>query len=91
MIPSNIPGHSRWTSHKHCCVPSLCLPLVQHVEEPVAHGVVDLDFAAVCTKSFDEGELLVCDRPVDGLSWSPQGRPLQADALRELVVVVDVS
>ena len=36
---------------------------------------------------FDVGQLLVCERPVDGFSWSPPGRALQADALRELVVV----
>ena len=41
-------------------------------------------------RSFNVGELLVCERPVDGFSWSPPGRALQADALRELVVVQDV-
>ena len=42
------------------------------------------------TGSFGVGELLVCERPVDGFSWSPTGRALQADALRELVAVHDV-
>ena len=32
----------------------------------------------------------MCERPVDGFSWSPPGRALQADALRELVAVHDV-
>ena len=36
------------------------------------------------------GELLVCERPVDGFSWSPPGRALQADAVWELVVLEDV-
>ena len=36
------------------------------------------------------GELLVCERPVGGFSWSPPGRALQADAVWELVVVQDV-
>ena len=40
--------------------------------------------------SLDVGELLVCERPVDGFSWSPPGRALQADAVWELVVVQDV-
>ena len=42
------------------------------------------------TRRLDDGELLVCERPVDGFSWSPPGRGLQADALRELVAVHDV-
>ena len=42
------------------------------------------------TRRLDVGELLVCERLVDGFSWSPPGRALQADALRELVVVHDV-
>ena len=86
-------------------VPSpLSLPLVQHVEEPVAGDRVDLDLAALgsaavglvfnecsnCTGSLDVGELLVCERPVDGFSWSPPGRALQADTMRKLVVVEDV-
>ena len=40
--------------------------------------------------SADAGHLLVCERPVDGFSWSPPGRALQAHALRELVAVHDV-
>ena len=36
------------------------------------------------------GELLVCERPVDGFSWSPPGRALQADTMRKLVVLEDV-
>ena len=35
-------------------------------------------------------ELLVCERPVDGFSWSPPDRALQADTMRKLVVVHDV-
>ena len=85
-------------------VPSpLGLPLVQHVEEPVA-GNGDVDLTALrctaaglvfngrggSTRRLDLGELLVCERPVDGFSWSPPGWALQADALRELVVVHDV-
>ena len=81
-------------------------PLVQHVEEPVAGDGVDVHLAALrctaaglvfdgrggrsSTKRLDAGELLVCERPVDGLSWSPPGRALQADAPWELVVVHDV-
>ena len=42
------------------------------------------------TGSADASELLVCERPVDGFSWSPPVRALHADALRELVVVQDV-
>ena len=42
------------------------------------------------TGSLGAGELLVCERPVDGFSWSPPGRPLQADTMRKLVVVEDV-
>ena len=42
------------------------------------------------TRRLDVGELLVCERPVDGFAWSPSGRALQADALWELVVVHDV-
>ena len=85
---------------------SFCLPLVQHVEEPVAGNGVDVDLAALrCTNAglvfngrggrgsarcLDVGELLVCERPVDAFSWSPPDRALQADALRKLVVVHDV-
>ena len=36
------------------------------------------------------GELLVCERPVDGFSWSPPGPALQADTMRKLMVVEDV-
>ena len=36
------------------------------------------------------GELLVCELPVDGFSWSPPGRALQADAVWELVELEDV-
>ena len=84
----------------------LGLPLVHHVEKPVAGDGVDVDLAALgtaaaglvfndCdggggTRRLDVGELLVCERPVDGFSWSPPGRALQADALRELVAVHDV-
>ena len=76
-------------------------PLVQHVEEPVAGDGVDVDLAAIRTTaglvfsecggtgSPDVGELLMCER-VDGFSWSPPGRALQADTMRELVVVEDV-
>ena len=42
------------------------------------------------TGSFDVGELLVCERPVDGFSWSPPGWALQADTMQKLVVVEDV-
>ena len=42
------------------------------------------------TGSLDVGELLVCERPVDGLSWSPPGRALQADTMWKLVVLEDV-
>ena len=31
-----------------CAPPPFCLPLVQHVEEPVVHDGVDLEFAAFC-------------------------------------------
>ena len=101
LIPSNTPGHRRWASH----VPSpFCLPLVQLVEEPVAGDGIDVGLAALGstaaglvidgrgggTRRLDVGELLVCERPVDGFAWSPPGRALQADALRELVVVHDV-
>ena len=90
----------------------LGLPLVHHVEEPVAGDGIDVDLAALrfaaaglvfnersgwggwggCggTKSFDVGELLARERPVDCFYWSPPGQALQADALRELVVVHDV-
>ena len=36
------------------------------------------------------GEPLVCERPVDGFSWSPPRRALQADTMRKLVVLQDV-
>ena len=42
------------------------------------------------TRSFDVGDLLMCERPADGFSWSPPGRTLQADAPWKLVVVHDV-
>ena len=42
------------------------------------------------TGSLGVGELLVCERPVDGFSWSPPGRALQADTMRNLVVLEDV-
>ena len=86
-------------------VPSpLSPPLVKHVEEPVAGDRVDVNLAALRTAAaglvFNEcssstgslgvGELLVCERRVDGFSWSPPGRPLQADAVWELVVLEDV-
>ena len=81
------------------------LPLLLHVEEPVAGDGVHVNFAAFGSAaagfvfdgpsgsgsmSFDGSELLVCERPVDGFSWSPPGRALQARALRELVVFQDV-
>ena len=84
----------------------LGLPLVHHVEEPVAGDGIHEDLAALrctaaglvfngrggrgSTRRLDAGELLVCERPVDGFAWSPPGRALQADALRELVAVHDV-
>ena len=43
-----------------------------------------------CTGRLGMGELLVCERPVDGFSWSPPGRALQADTMRKLVVLEDV-
>ena len=46
--------------------------------------------AAGSTGRLDDGDLLVCERPVDGFSWSPPSRALQADALRELTAVHDV-
>ena len=83
----------------------LGLPLVQHVKEPVAGDGIDVDLAALrCTatglvfngrgdrsgtRRLDVGELLVCERPVDGFAWSRPGWAPQADALRELVVVHD--
>ena len=36
------------------------------------------------------GELLVCERLVDGFSWSPPDRALQADTVWKLVVLEDV-
>ena len=42
------------------------------------------------TGSLDVGELLVCERPVDGFSWSPPDRALQADTVWKLVVLEDV-
>ena len=42
------------------------------------------------TRSLGVDELLVCERPVDGFSWSPPNRALQADTMRKLVVVHDV-
>ena len=36
------------------------------------------------------GELLVFVRPVDGFSWSPPDRAVQADTMRKLVEVEDV-
>ena len=32
----------------------------------------------------------MCERPVNGFSWSPPGRALQADTMRKLVVLEDV-
>ena len=109
LISLNIPGHSHWTSHKHHCMPhrSFCPPLVQHVEEPVAHDWVGVDFAAFCraaaglvfnkcsggrggTRSAGVGDLLVCDRSSDGVSWLPPARPLQADTMSSRMVVEDV-
>ena len=80
----------------------LGLPLVQHVEEPVAGDGVHVDLAALRStatglvfdgrggKRLDVGELLVCERPVDGFSWSPPDRALQADTVWKLVVLEDV-
>ena len=42
------------------------------------------------TGSLGVGELLVCERPVDGFSLSPPGQALQADTMRKLVVLEDV-
>ena len=42
------------------------------------------------TGSLGVGELLVCERPVDGFSWSPPDRALQADTVWKLVVLEDV-
>ena len=42
------------------------------------------------TASLGVGELIVCERPVDGFSLSPPGRALQADTMRKLVVLGDV-
>ena len=36
------------------------------------------------------GDLLMCERPVDGFSWSPPGRALQANTMWKLVVLEDV-
>ena len=92
LMPSNIPGHCRWDLAQAALhAPStFCPPLVQHIEEPVAHDGVDVDFAALriaavglvfneCsgwggwsgTGGADVGDLTVCERSGDGLSWSP--------------------
>ena len=42
------------------------------------------------TRSADVGDLLVSERPCDGVSWSPPARPLFADTMRKLMVVEDV-
>ena len=42
------------------------------------------------TGSLCVDELLVCERPVDGFSWSTPGRALQADTMRKFMVVEDV-
>ena len=88
----------------HVPVP-LGLPLVHHVEEPVAGDGIHEDLAAFgsaatwpvfdgrsCSgaRSLDLDEFLVRERPADGFSWSPPGRPLQARTLRELMVVDNV-
>ena len=85
----------------HVPVP-LGFPLVQHVEEPVAGDGVDVDLAALRStatgpvfngrrgRRLGVGELLVCERPVDGFSWSPPDRALQADTVWKLVVLEDV-
>ena len=102
LIPSNTPGHRRWDlTQAPLHVPSsFGFPVAQHVEEPVAGDGIDVDLAAFesaaaglvfnerggGTRSFDVGELLVREQPIDGFSWSPLDRALQADALRELVV-----
>ena len=57
-----------------------CLPLVHHVEEPVAHDGVDMDSTALRTAAtalgavgaagvLDVGDLLVSERWGDGVSW----------------------
>ena len=83
-------------------------PLIQRVEEPVAHegsAWILRRFAVLeCsgwggwggrggrdgTLSADVGDLLLCERSGDGLSCSPPAQPLQADTMRELMVVEDV-
>ena len=42
------------------------------------------------TGSLGVGDLLVCERPVDGFSWSPPDRALQADTVWKLVVLENV-
>ena len=72
-----------------------CPPLFQHVEEPVAHRGVGVNFAAFgraavglvlneCTGCRTAGAAQgvltwFCERSGDGLSWSPPARPLQVD------------
>ena len=41
-------------------------------------------------RSADVGDLLVSERSGDGVSRLPPARPLQADTMRELMVVEDV-
>ena len=38
------------------------------------------------TSGAGTGDLLVCERSGDGLSWSPPARPLQKDTMRKLMV-----
>ena len=64
---------------------------------PTAAGLVSNEYSGwggwrCCggTESLGVGELFVCERPVDGFSWSPPGQALQADTMRKLVVLEDV-
>ena len=105
-MPANSSGHRRWTSRKHRRMSQCrsvfhwsAMSRNQSRAMGVDEGLAALGSAAAGlvfngrsggTRRLDVGELLACERPVDGFSWSPPGRALQADAKRELVMLKDM-
>ena len=85
-------GRQQASSAKWCCSWRAPLPLVGSVrvdtiEHETSRGRWDRRVSCgACTRGFNVDELLVHERPTNGVSWSPPAWALQADALRELVV-----
>ena len=112
MIPSNIPGHRRWTSHKHRCMShrrsllhwssmsrnqsrAIGSTWILRRFDPLQLGSSSTSAAAgVAGAAVAARGVLVWASSscvsVDGFSWSPPGRTLQADTMRKLVLLEDV-